>query len=163
MKNLKLKGLKFSKGKYQLFNDRIVFFPPQVIDILASIYGEGVKSLLVWLGKKAGWKLIQTWEENLKPKSLDDLVTQFTNILSNHGWGRFNPKNVSEGSIVIDLHHNISSELENKSKYFCYFITGLLAGFGEFALYRVNVVEIQCCLEDLNLENCEFRIDIKKN
>jgi predicted hydrocarbon binding protein len=163
MRNLKLKGLKFSNGKYQLFNDRFAFFPPSVIDILASIYGEGVKSLLVWLGKKAGWKLIQTWEENLKPKSLDDLVSQFTSILSNHGWGRFNPKIISEDSIVIDLHHNISSELENKSKYFCYFITGLLAGFGEFALYRVNVEETQCSLEDLSLENCEFRISIKSN
>jgi len=59
MKNLKLKGLKFNKGIYQLFNDRFAFFPPQIIDILASIYGEGVKSLLVWLGKKTGWKLIQ--------------------------------------------------------------------------------------------------------
>ncbi|MHA2037431.1 MAG: hypothetical protein ACW98X_13425 [Promethearchaeota archaeon] len=163
MRNLKLKGLKFGKGKYELFNDRFAFFPPRVIDILAAIYGEGVKSLLVWLGKKAGWKLIQTWDENLKPKSLEDLVNQFTNILSNHGWGRFNPKKISKDSIVIDLHHNISSELENKSKYFCYFITGLLAGFGEFALYRVNVEETQCSLEDLNLENCEFRIDIKSN
>ncbi|MFX1522654.1 MAG: hypothetical protein ACFFCC_04015 [Promethearchaeota archaeon] len=163
MRNLKLKGLKFHRGTYQLFNDRFAFFPPQVIDILASIYGEGVKSLLVWLGKKAGWKMIQSWEENLKPKSLVDLVNQFTNILSNHGWGRFNPKVVNENSIVIELHHNISSELENKSRYFCYFVTGLLTGFGEFALYRVNVVETQCSLEDLNLENCEFRIDIKSS
>ncbi|MBY8989351.1 MAG: hypothetical protein KGD58_01235 [Candidatus Lokiarchaeota archaeon] len=161
MKNLKLKGLKFNKGKYQLFNDRFAFFPPQIIDILASIYGEGVKSLLVWLGKKTGWKLIQTWEENLKPKSLDDLVNQFTNILSNHGWGRFVPKIISEELIVIELDHNISSELENKSRYFCYFITGLLTGFGEFALYRVNAVETQCCLEDLNQDHCEFRIEIK--
>jgi predicted hydrocarbon binding protein len=161
MKNLKLKGLKFNKGIYQLFNDRFAFFPPQIIDILASIYGEGVKSLLVWLGKKTGWKLIQTWEENLKPKSLDDLVNQFTNILSNHGWGKFVPKIISEELIVIELDHNISSELENKSRYFCYFITGLLTGFGEFALYRVNAVETQCCLEDLNQDHCEFRIEIK--
>lgn len=161
MKNLKLKGLKFNKGIYQLFNDRFAFFPPQIIDILASIYGEGVKSLLVWLGKKTGWQLIQTWEENLKPKSLDDLVNQFTNILSNHGWGKFVPKIISEELIVIELDHNISSELENKSRYFCYFITGLLTGFGEFALYRVNAVETQCCLEDLNQDHCEFRIEIK--
>ncbi|MFW9772600.1 MAG: hypothetical protein ACFFEO_10635 [Candidatus Thorarchaeota archaeon] len=161
MKNLKLKGLKFNKGKYLLFSDRFVFFPPQVIDILSSIYGEGVKSLLVWLGKKAGWKLIQTWEENLKPKSLDDLVNQFTNILSNHGWGRFIPEKISEDVIIINLHHNISSELENKSKYFCYFITGLLTGFGEFALYRVNVIETQCCLENLNLNYCEFKIEVR--
>ncbi|MFW9879222.1 MAG: hypothetical protein ACFFG0_39585 [Candidatus Thorarchaeota archaeon] len=161
MKNLKLKGLKFNKGKYLLFNDRFAFFPPKIIDILASIYGEGVKSLLVWLGKKTGWKLIQNWEENLKPKSLDDLVNQFTNIISNHGWGRFVPKVISDNLILIDLYHNISSELENKSRYFCYFITGLLSGFGEFALYRVNVIETQCSLEDLNQDYCEFRIEAK--
>ncbi len=161
MKSLKLKGLKFNKGNYQLFNDRFAFFPPKIIDILASIYGEGVKSLLVWLGKKTGWNLIQNWEENLKPKSLDDLVNQFTSILSNHGWGRFVPKIISEDLILIDLYHNISSELENKPKYYCYFITGLLSGFGEFALYRVNVIETQCCLEDLNQDYCEFRIEIK--
>ncbi|MFW9864905.1 MAG: hypothetical protein ACFFEN_02315 [Candidatus Thorarchaeota archaeon] len=163
MKNLKLKGLKFNKGKYQLFNDRFAFFPPQVIDILSSIYGEGVKSLLVWLGKKAGWQLIQEWEENLKPKSLNDLVNQFCNILSNHGWGRFDPDIISEELIVIDLYHNISTELENKSKYFCYFITGLLTGFGEFVLYRVNVIESQCSLEDLTLGFCKFRIEMKKS
>ena len=163
MRNLKLKGLKYNKGKYNLYDDRFVFFPPQVVDILSSIYGEGVKSLLVWLGKKAGWKLIQEWEENLKPKSLSDLVNQFCNILSNHGWGRFEPDIISEELIVIDLYHNISTELENKSKYFCFFITGLLTGFGEFALYRVNVLESQCCLEDLALGLCKFRIEIKKS
>lgn len=162
MRNLKLKGLKYNKGKYQLFNDRFVFFPPQIIDILSSIYGEGVKSLLVWLGKKAGWTLIQNWDENLKPKSLEDLVNQFINVLSNHGWGRFVSKQISDNLIIIHLYNNISSELENKSKYFCYFITGLLTGFGEFALYRVNVSESQCCLEDLKLDFCEYKIEKKQ-
>ena len=159
MRNLKLKGLKYNKGKYLLYNDRFVFFPPQIIDILSSIYGEGVKSLLVWLGKKTVWTLIQNWEENVKPKSLEDLINQFCNLLSNHGWGRFVPKQISDDLIIINLYHNISSELENKSKYFCYFITGILTGIGEFALYRVNVNENNCCLEDLNLNFCEFIID----
>ena len=127
----------------------------------ATIYGEGVKSLLVWLGKKTGWTLIQNWDENLKPKSLEDLINQFCNILSNHGWGRFVPKQISDDLLVINLYHNISSELENKSKYFCYFITGILTGIGEFALYRVNVTENYCCLEDLNLDFCEFNIQKK--
>jgi len=162
MRNLKIKGLKFNKGKYHLFNDRFVFFPPQVIDILSSIYGEGVKSLLVWLGKKAGWRLIQNWDENIKPKTLEDLVDQFCNLLSSHGWGRFIPTEISETIILVKLFRNISSELENKSKYFCYFITGLLTGFGEFALYRVNVSETLCCLEDLTLDYCEYRIEIKE-
>ena len=159
MRNLKLKGLKYNKGKYLLYNDRFVFFPPQIIDILSSIYGEGVKSLLVWLGKKTGWTLIQNWEENVKSKSLEDLINQFCNLLSNHGWGKFVPKQISDDLIIINLYHNISSELENKSKYFCYFITGILTGIGEFALYRVNVNENNCCLEDLNLNFCEFKID----
>lgn len=159
MRNLKLKGLKYTKGKYQLYDDRFVFFPPQLIDILSSIYGEGVKSLLVWLGKKAGWKLIQSWEENLKPKTLDDLVSQFCNILNNHGWGHFLPKEVSEETIIIELYHNISSELDNKSKYFCFFIAGLLTGFGEFALYSINVKEESCCLEDNSLDSCSFKIE----
>jgi len=158
MRNLKLKGLKYNKGKFQLFEDRFVFFPPQLIDILSSIYGEGVKSLLVWLGKKAGWILIQKWEENLKPKTLDELVNQFCNIISNQGWGRFVPKQISADLITIELHHNISSMLENKSKYFCYFIDGLLSGFGEFAFYRVSVSEPNCCLDYSNLKICEYKI-----
>ncbi|MGQ4873765.1 MAG: hypothetical protein ACP6IY_06805 [Promethearchaeia archaeon] len=159
MKNLKLKGLKYSNGRYELFDIRFVFFPPQIIDILSSIYGEGVKSLLVWLGKKAGWIYAQTWEENLKPKNLEDLVNQFCNILSNQGWGYFIPKEISEKSITIELYHIISSEMENKTKNICYFINGILTGFGEFALYRVNVQEIQCSIEDSAIPCCEFKIE----
>jgi len=159
VKNLKLRGLKYGKGKYELYDDRFVFFPPQIIDILSSIYGEGVKSLLVWLGKKAGWSFIQNWDENIKPKTISDLVNQFCTIVSNHGWGKFNSKQVSENLIIIELSHNISNELENKSKNTCYFITGLLTGFGEFALYRVNVTEQNCCLENSKRDSCEFRIE----
>ncbi len=159
MRNLKLKSLKYANGKYLLFDHRVIFFPPQLIDILSSIYGEGVKSLLVWLGKKAGWKLIQKWEEDLNLKSLNDLVSQFCTFINNYGWGQFIPKKISEDLIIIALYSNISFELDNKSQYFCYFITGLLTGFGEFALYRVNVTESQCSLDDSNLKNCEFRIE----
>ena len=159
MRNLKLKGLKYDKGKYDLYNERFVFFPPQIIDILSSIYGEGVKSLLVWLGKKVGWTLIQKWDDNLKSKTLNDLVNQFCAIVSNHGWGIFNPKQISDNLIVIELQHNISNMLNNKSKYICYYITGLLAGFGEYALYKVNVIENNCCIESPGLNSCEFRIE----
>ena len=113
MRNLKLKGLKYDKGKYDLYNERFVFFPPQIIDILSSIYGEGVKSLLVWLGKKVGWALIQNWDDQLKSKTLNDLVNQFCTIVSNHGWGIFNPKQISDNLIVIELQHNISNNLNN--------------------------------------------------
>ena len=118
-----------------------------------------MKSLLVWLGKKAGWALIQNWDEKQKSKTLNDLVNQFTNILSSHGWGKFNPTKISEDLIVLELYHNISNDLNNKSKYICYYITGILSGFGEYALYRVNVTESNCCSENTKLSSCEFRIE----
>ncbi len=158
MKNFKLKGLKYKKGKYDLYNDRFVFFPPKLIDILSSIYGEGAKSLLVWLGKKAGWTLIQNWDDVLTPKTVEDLVNQFTELLSNLGWGKFTVRNLSEDSITIRLQHNISSELESESKYICYFITGILTGLGEFTLYRVNTTETNCCFEGGKSKLCEFKI-----
>lgn len=159
MRNLKLKGLKYSKGKYELYNNRFIFFPPQIIDILSSIYGEGVKSLLVWLGKKAGWALIQNWDENLKSKTLNDLVNHFCIIISNHGWGKFVPKQISEDLVIIEVYHNVSTELEGKSKNICYFLTGLLTGFGEYALYRVNISESNCSISNPNLDSCEFKIE----
>ena len=159
MKNLKLKGLKYNNGKYEIFDDRFVFSPPQLIDILSSIYGEGVKSLLVWLGKKAGWTLVQKWEENLKPKTLEDLVNLFCNMISNLGWGKFTATRITEDLITIKLLHNISSELEDNSSYFCFFLNGLLTGFGEFALYRVNVIETQCKLQNSGVDFCEFKIE----
>ena len=161
MKNLKLKGLKYNTGKYELYTNRFVFFPPQIIEILSSIYGEGVKSLLVWLGKKAGWNLSQNWEENLRPKSLDDLVNQFCNTLNNQGWGYFIAKEISDKAIIIQVDHLISSQLESetKTKYVCYYLTGLMTGFGEFALYRVSVSETKCCIEDPSSSHCEFKIE----
>ncbi|TXT64791.1 MAG: hypothetical protein BAJALOKI1v1_520017 [Promethearchaeota archaeon] len=159
MKNIKLKGLRYTKGKYNLYDDRFVFFPPNLINILSSIYGEGVKSLLVWLGKKTGWTLIQRWEEEIRVKNLEDLVDQFTEILSNQGWGRFVPKKVSEQSIIIELSHNISTQLESDSKFICYFITGVLTGFGEYALYKVKTNETKCCIENTNIASCQFTIE----
>jgi predicted hydrocarbon binding protein len=159
MKRFKLKGLDYENGIYKLYGDRFVFFPPKLINTLASIYGEGVKSLLVWLGKKAGWTLIQHWEENLKIKDLEDLVEQFIEILNSLGWGKFIPKTISEELITIELKDNISSELETESKYGCYFITGILTGFGEFALYKVKTTETKCCFDESNSDHCEFTIE----
>ena len=34
MKNFKLKGLKYNKGKYDLYNDRFVFFPPKLVKMI---------------------------------------------------------------------------------------------------------------------------------
>lgn len=158
MKNLKLKGLKYNKGKYNLFNDRFIFLPPKLINVLSSIYGEGVKSLLVWLGKKAGWKLIQNWESELKPKNLENLVDEFTEIMNHQGWGQFDPTEVSQDMIVFQLRHNISSQIDGESKYICYFINGILAGFGEYALYRVSTSETKCYFENPDTDYCEFQI-----
>lgn len=157
MKNLKLKGLKYNKGKYFLYDQRYLFLPPQVIDILASIYGEGVKSLLVWLGKKAGWEYAQNWEENLNPSSLDYFVEKFCEKLNGQGWGKFIPKKISEDEIIIQLHDNISLKLE-KSKYYCHFISGILTGLGEFTLYKVDVDETKCSVDDENSQFCEFKL-----
>lgn len=161
MKNLKMKSLKYSRGRYEFFDDRVVMFPPQIIDVLSSIYGEGVKSLLVWLGKKAGWTLISRWEEVLKPKSLNDLTKQFMGIISQIGLGRFSTKQVSEEVIIVEHHSNISLQLDSKSKYYCYFVQGLLIGFGEFALYKVDVKETQCSIDNKDLKNCEYLITKK--
>jgi predicted hydrocarbon binding protein len=158
MKNLKLKGLKYNKGKYNLFEDRFVFFPPKLINVLSSIYGEGVKSLLVWLGKKAGWTLIQNWESELDPKDLEDLVDKFIEIINHQGWGHFNASEVSKDLIIIELRNNVASSLDNSSKYICYFINGLLAGFGEYALYKVKTTETKCCFEESDSDFCEFQI-----
>ncbi len=159
MKNLKTKSLKYtSRGRYEFFQDRVIMFPPQILDILSSIYGEGVKSLLVWLGKKAGWTLISRWEEILKPKSLNDLTKHFMGIMSQIGLGRFAIKQVSEEVIIIEHHSSISLELESKAKYYCYYIQGLMTGFGEFALYRCNVKETACAIEDSKVKHCEYLI-----
>lgn len=158
MKNLKLKGLKYDHGKFELYDDRFIFFPPQIVNILSEIYGEGVKSLLVWLGKKAGWNLIQKWEENLNPKTLEDLVNIFCEIMNNQGWGRFDPMEINKDKIIIHHTHNISNQLKTKKKYFCYYITGILTGFGEFALYRVKINETNCCVDNAELEKCTYEI-----
>ncbi|MBN1802121.1 MAG: hypothetical protein JW891_11475 [Candidatus Lokiarchaeota archaeon] len=162
MKNLKLTGLKYSTGKYELFKERFVFFPPQIIDILASIYGEGVVSLLVWLGKRAGRDLIQNWETSMKPKTLKDLTNLFISTLSQLGWGKFEVKNVSEQEIVISHKENVAKELENPQKFMCYFIKGMLVGFGEYAIYKPNsrimVTETQCVIDDPNAKSCEYII-----
>lgn len=162
MKDLKLKGLEYSDGVYKLFNHRFVFFPPQIVNLLSSIYGEGVKPILVWLGKKMGRTLIETWEDFLKPKTLKELTNIFCEIFSNMGWGKFEPQEVTEELITMKLFHNISTSLENDFKYTCYFLSGVLSGFGEFALYRTNVSETECMIENSEKKYCLFRIEKKE-
>ncbi|MFX1236592.1 MAG: hypothetical protein ACFFAS_11840 [Promethearchaeota archaeon] len=155
-------GLKYHTGKYELFDDRFVFTPPQIIDILASIYGEGVVSLLVWLGKRAGREMVQNWDTKLKPKTISDLTKQFLGTMSQLGWGNFKVKAITEDQIVISHESNIALEMDNPQKFMCYFIKGILSGFGEYAMYqpntRISVYETQCVIDDQNAKNCEYRI-----
>ncbi|MFX1275320.1 MAG: hypothetical protein ACFFBP_00150 [Promethearchaeota archaeon] len=163
MRNFKIKGLKYSTGKFEIFDDRFVLFPPQIIDLLSSIYGEGVLSLLVWLGKRAGWNLVQNWDANINAKSIKDLTNNFVDIMSNLGWGRFVAKKISEDQIIIEQHTNIATELESPAKNICYFIKGFLTGFGEYILYRVTVKETRCSIDDPKLTHCEYVIEKRKD
>jgi len=49
-----MRGIKTKDGVIDLYDERIVLMPPNIIDLLAQIYGEGSKSLLIFLGKKMG-------------------------------------------------------------------------------------------------------------
>ena len=86
-----------------------------------------------------GRRLIETWEEHLRPKNLENLTKIFVDMVSTSGWGRFSAENVSEETITIKLENNIGS---NEGADIGYFISGLLSGFGEFALYSAHVSEI---------------------
>lgn len=137
MKDLKMKGLEITKdGRVTLFDERILFVPPSIISLLGQIYGEGSKPLLKYLGKKMGRRLIETWEDHLRPKTLEQLTKIFVDMVSTSGWGRFSVENVSEETITIKLENNIGS---NDGADISYFISGLLSGFGEFALYSAQV------------------------
>ncbi len=180
MKDLKMKGLESKDGRVKLFDERVVFIPPNIISLLGQIYGEGSKPLLKYLGKKMGRRLIETWEDHLRPKTLDQLVDIFLDMVSVSGWGIFSvlreetseedaifsklgqiygeKEEISEDKIVVKLNYNISRE-EGSFRDICNFICGLLTGFGEFALYSAQVTEIKCSVVDPNEDSCVFLIE----
>lgn len=159
MKDLKIKGLESKDGIVKLFDERIVFIPPSIITLLGQIYGEGSVPILKYLGKKMGRRLIETWEEHLRPKTLENLTEIFIDMVSASGWGNFSIIEMSSQKIQIKLSYNISREEENPSQDICYFITGLLTGFGDFAFYSSKVIEAKCSIANQSETSCIFIIE----
>ena len=153
-----MKGLESKDGIVKLFDERIVFIPPGIITLLGQIYGEGAKPLLKYLGKKMGRRLIETWEEHLRPKTLDQLTEIFLDMVSTSGWGNLSPVKISEQEIIVKLENNIGNSEGNSSKDICNFIGGLLSGFGEFALYSAQVSEEECSITNPEKNACVFSI-----
>jgi predicted hydrocarbon binding protein len=159
LKDLKIKGLESKDGIVKLFDERIVFIPPSIITLLGQIYGEGSVPILKYLGKKMGRRLIETWEEHLHPKTLENLTEIFIDMVSASGWGNFSIVEMSSQKIQIKLSYNISREEENPSQDICYFITGLLTGFGDFAFYSSKVIEAKCSITNQSETSCIFIIE----
>jgi len=159
LKDLKIKGLESKDGKVKLFDERIVFIPPNIITLLGQIYGEGSVPILKYLGKKMGRHLIETWEEHLRPKTLEQLTEIFVDMVSASGWGNFSIVDMSSKKIQIKLSYNISKEEKNPTQDICYFITGLLTGFGDFAFYSSKVFETKCSITKQNETSCMFIIE----
>lgn len=158
MKDLRMKGLESKNGEVKLFGERIVFIPPNIISLLGQIYGEGSSPILKYLGKKMGRRLIETWEEHLRPKSIEQLTKIFLEMESTSGWGSFSLEKISEDEIVVNLTHNIAKDVGSNTRDICYFISGLLSGFGEFALYSAQVTEEDCSIIDPDKDTCKFVI-----
>lgn len=156
----KKEGIGIKGGVIDFFGERIVLVPPNIINLLSSIYGEGAKSLLNFLGKKMGRRMAENWDEMLKPNSLRQLTTIFCQYLSASGFGHFEPNKIEEKEIEIRVNHSIAGEMEPLTKHICYFLNGMMLGFGEFALYRAKVDEIECTV-DTHKDSCLFSIKKK--
>jgi predicted hydrocarbon binding protein len=157
-KEFKMKGIESKDGVVKLYDERVVLFPPNVITLLGSVFGQGSKSLLVYLGKKMGRKLAEAWEEHLRPKTMKELAEIFLVMTSNAGWGNFSLEEVSDEQIIIHLKDNIARAEEQPLKHICDFLTGYLSGFGEFSMFSAQVSETKCCVDDPTSDFCEFKI-----
>ncbi len=161
MKQFKMRGIDYKDGVIDLYEDRVVLLPPDLINLLSSVYGEGSKSILVFLGKKMGRRMSETWEEHLRPKTLEDLTKIFCQFMSTGGWGELEPDKITEEEIIVKVNYNIAAEIEPPTRHICYFLNGILSGFGEFALYRASVEEVECMVEGKK-EKCVFVIKKKQ-
>jgi predicted hydrocarbon binding protein len=157
-KEFKMKGIEFKDGIVKLYDERVVLFPPNIISLLGSVFGQGSKPLLVYLGKKMGRLLAENWEEHLRPKSLGELAEIFFGMTGAAGWGNFSVEKVTEDEIVIKLKDNIALTEEQPLNHICDFLSGYLAGFGEFAMYSAQVSETSCSVLNKGQECCEFKI-----
>jgi predicted hydrocarbon binding protein len=159
MKSLKLKGLEYTNGVIRLFDERVVLFPPAIIGLLSSIYGEGAEPLLVFLGKKLGRSMIEKWDFELKPKSIKEITEIFSDLFSITGWGQMVARDVSDDQIIFQLMHNVSRTLEIPSKFIDFFITGYVTGFAEYIFYKAKVQETLCMIDDENLDFCQWVVN----
>ncbi len=159
MKSLKLKGLEYTNGVIRLFDERVVLFPPSIIGLLSSIYGEGAEPLLVFLGKKLGRSMIEKWDFELKPKSIKEITELFCDLFSTTGWGQMVVRDVTDDQIIFQLMHNVSKTLEIPSKFIDFFITGYITGFAEYIYYKAKVQETLCMIDDENLDFCQWVVN----
>lgn len=159
MKSLKLKGLEYTNGVLRLFDERVVLFPPSIIGLLSSIYGEGAEPLLVFLGKKLGRSMIEKWDFELKPKNIKEITEIFSDLFSTTGWGQMIARDVSDDQIIFQLMHNVSKTLEIPSKFIDFFITGYITGFAEYIFYKAKVQETLCMIDDENLDFCQWVVN----
>lgn len=159
MKSLKLKGLEYANGVIRLFDERVVLFPPSIIGLLSSIYGEGAEPLLVFLGKKLGRSMIEKWDFELKPKTIKEITELFSDLFSTTGWGQMVVRDVTDDQVIFQLMHNVSKTLEIPSKFIDYFITGYITGFAEYIYYKAKVQETLCMIDDENLDFCQWVVN----
>nr|MDO8083715.1 hypothetical protein [Candidatus Sigynarchaeum springense] len=159
MKSLKLKGLEYTNGVIRLFDERVVLFPPSIIGLLSSIYGEGAEPLLVFLGKKLGRTMIEKWDFELKPKNIKEITELFSDLFSTTGWGQMVVRDVTDDQIIFQLMHNVSKTLEIPSKFIDFFITGYITGFAEYIYYKAKVQETLCMIDDENLDFCQWVVN----
>ena len=157
-KDFKMKGIESKDGVVKLYDERVVLFPPNIITLLGSVFGQGSKPLLIYLGKKMGRNLVESWEEHIRPKNIEELTEIFIGMTSAAGWGVLSVVKVEDSEIIINLKYNIAKSEDTPMKHICDFLVGYFAGFGEFIMYNAQVVEQQCSIEDPSIENCEFRI-----
>ncbi|MEX2682881.1 MAG: hypothetical protein Q6373_014925 [Candidatus Sigynarchaeota archaeon] len=159
MKSLKLKGLEYANGVIKLFDERVVLFPPSIIGLLSSIYGEGAEPLLVFLGKKLGRSMIEKWDFELKPKNIKEITELFSDLFSTTGWGQMVVRDVTDDQIIFQLMHNVAKTLEIPSKFIDFFITGYITGFAEYIYYKAKVQETLCMIDDENLDFCQWVVN----
>lgn len=159
MKSLKVKGIDYANGVISLFDERVVMFPPSIIGLLSSIYGEGAEPLLVFLGKKLGRMMIERWDGEFKAKTLQEITEIFCDLFSATGWGQLIARDVNDDQIIFQLMHNVSAVQEIPSKFIDYFITGYITGFADYVFYKATVAETLCMIDDETLEFCQWVVN----
>ncbi len=157
-KQFKMKGIESKDGRITLFEERVVFFPPNIITVLGSIHGEGSIPLLRFLGKRMGRRLVEIWEDKLRPKTLKEITEIVSSMTSTAGWGDVEIKSVSEDEIVLQLTNNVAETEDMKARHICDFLSGYFIGFGEYIFHKAKVYHEKCYITDQNNSACEFVI-----